>query len=164
MSQFNTVLEIELFPNNGILNRDRPHEPKRILELMGISASASDRFLESLPFSLNDTTAGSENELQAAVEGTNNNVDLPIIIEQSNYFSNIIKRAAAGDAPKKAITDLEKFLNDNTENVWENSWVRFPRRALCQFASSIFADDLRADKKDPCSAPRSDIHKFLLCS
>ena len=161
MSQLNTVNEIELFSNNGILNRNRPHEPKRILELMGISVSASDRFLESLPFSLNDTTAGSENELQVVVEGTNNNVDLPITIGQSNYFRNIMKRAAAGDAPRTVITDLERFLNDNTENVWENSWVRFPRRVLCQFAHSVLTSDLRADKKDPCSPPRTDIHKFV---
>lgn len=107
MDQLNTVYEIELFSSNGILNRNLPRKPKRILELMGISVSASDRFLESLPFSLNDTTAGSENELQGVVEGTNNNVDLPIIIEQSNYFSNIIKRAAAGDTPKKPLLTLK---------------------------------------------------------
>ncbi|HHT9137916.1 MAG TPA: hypothetical protein ACFYEK_11845 [Candidatus Wunengus sp. YC60] len=161
MSQLNTVHEVGLFSHNGILKRDYPRNPKNILESLGVNSSASERFLESLPFSLNDTTAGSENELQVVVEGTNNNVDLPKIIEQSNYFRNIMKRAAAGDAPKKAITDLGKFLNDNTENVWENSWVRFPRRVLCQFANSVLTGDLRADKKDPDSEPRADIHKFI---
>lgn len=161
MSQLNTVTEIGFFSHKGILTRDCPREPKRILELLGISAGASDRFLEALPFSLNDTTAGSENELQVTVEGTNNNVDLPITIEQSNYFTNIIKRAAAGDAPRKAITDLENFLNDDTENVWENSWVRFPRRVLCQFANGVLTSDLRSDKKDPYSRPRADVRKFI---
>lgn len=161
MSQLNRVNEFGLFSNHEIFNRDRPHEPQEILKLLGISAGNSAYFLESLPFSLNDTTAGSENELQAVVEGTNNNVDLSITIEQSNYFRNIMKRAAAGDAPKKAITDLEKFLSDNTENVWENSWVRFPRRALCHLANSILTSDLRSDKKDPYSEPRTDIHKFI---
>ncbi|MDO8142171.1 MAG: hypothetical protein Q6358_11785, partial [Candidatus Brocadiales bacterium] len=81
MSQLNTVHEVGLFSHNGILKRDYPRNPKNILESLGVNSSASERFLESLPFSLNDTTAGSENELQVVVEGTNNNVDLPKIIE-----------------------------------------------------------------------------------
>jgi len=148
-----------LFPNE--VNRSSPHYSKEILELLGIHVSASDRFLESLPFSLNDTTAGSENELQAVVEGANNHVDLPITIEQSDYFSNLNKCASAGEAPKKVITDLAKFLNDNTENVWENSWVRFPRGVLCQFANTVFTIDLRTNKKDPCSGPRTDADRFI---
>jgi hypothetical protein len=148
-----------LFPNE--VNRSSPHYSKEILELLGVHVSASDRFLESLPFSLNDTTAGSENELQAVVEGTNNHVDLPITIEQSHYFSSINKRAAAGEAPKKLIADLAKFLKGNTEHVWENSWVRFPRRVLCQFANTVFTVDLRTNKKVPCSGPRTDADKFI---
>ncbi|HQU32362.1 MAG: hypothetical protein HRU72_04595 [Planctomycetia bacterium] len=149
----------ELLPDKA--NRRCPLHPKEILELLGIHARNSDRFLESLPFSLNDITAGSENELQAVVEGMNNNVDLPITIERSNYFSSIRKRAASGEAPKGVITDLEKFLNENTENVWENSWVRFPRRTLCQFANSVFTIDLRANKNDPCAGLRTDADQFI---
>ena len=160
MSQSN-INTLEPLLNSLTTGRRSLQEPREILKHLGIEAGLSDRFLETLPFSVNDTTAGSENELQTIVEGKKHNVDLPITIEQSNYFRNIIKRAAAGDAPKTVITDLEKFLNDNTENVWENSWVRFPRRALCQFASAIFNGDLRSDKKDPYSEPRADIHKFI---
>ena len=89
MSQLNRVNEFGLFSNHEIFNRNHPHEPQEILKLLGISPRNSAHFLESLPFSLNDTTAGSENELQAVVEGTNNNVDLSITIEQSNYFRNV---------------------------------------------------------------------------
>ena len=160
MSQSN-INTFEPFLNSITTGRRSLQEPRQILKYLSIEAGLSDRFLEDLPFSVNDATAGSENELQTIVEGKKHNVDLPITIEQSNYFRNIIKRAAAGDAPKTVITDLEKFLNDNTENVWENSWVRFPRRVLCQFASAVFNGDLRSDKKDPYSEPRADIHKFI---
>lgn len=160
MNQFN-INTLEPLLNSVTSGRRSLQEPREILKYLGIEAGSSERFLKTLPFSLNDATAGSENELQTVVEGKRNNVDLPITIEQSNYFRNIIKRAAAGDAPKTVITDLERFINDNTENVWENSWVRFPRRVLCQFAGAVFNDDLRSDKKDPCSEPRTDIHKFI---
>lgn len=149
MSQSN-INTFEPFLNSITTGRRSLQEPRQILKYLSIEAGLSDRFLEDLPFSVNDATAGSENELQTIVEGKKHNVDLPITIEQSNYFRNIIKRAKkAGDAPKTVITDLEKFLNDNTENVWENSWVRFPRRVLCQFASAVFNGDLRSDKKTP---------------
>ncbi len=151
----------ELLLNSATAGRRGLQEPREILKYLGIEAGLSKHFLEALPFSVNDTTAGSENELQTVVEGKRHNVDLPMTIEQSNYFRNIIKRAVAGDAPKAVITDLERFLNDNTENVWENSWVRFPRRVLCPFAGAVFNGDLRSDKKDPYCEPRTDIHKFI---
>ena len=68
-----------------------------------------------LPFSAGDATAGSETELQAVVLGARESVDLPLMIEQSNYFANILRRAAAGDLPRRAVTDLERFLGSNTE-------------------------------------------------
>jgi len=158
-SQINMVNREELLPNKA--NRSCPRYSKEILELLGIHGRDSDRFLESLPFSLNDITAGSENELQAVGEGTNNNVDLPIAIERSDGFRSIKKRAASGETPKGVMTDLEKFLNENTENVWENSCVRFPRSTLCQFANTVFTVDLRANKKDPCGGLRTDADKFI---
>lgn len=161
MSRIEAVHDIDFFPAHEIRNHNRLQEPGRLLELLGIHVSAPGRFLEQIPFSVNDTTAGSENELQTVVEGADNTVDLPITIVQSNYFRNILKRAAAGEASKKVITDLEKFLNNNTKNVWENSWVRFPRRVLCRFASEVFTIDLRADKKDPLSGLRTDVHKMI---
>jgi phosphatidylserine decarboxylase len=160
LSRFRIIKEEEGFSDN--LNSGfRPEQAKEILKLLGIDADRNSRFIESLPFSLNDTTAGSETELQAVVEGRDNSVDLPLIIRQSNYFKNILKRAAAGDAAKRIITKIENFLSGNPDNVWENSWVRFPKRALGGFACRIFNHDLRSDKTSPCSGLRSDIRRFI---
>lgn len=139
-----------------------PDDPREILDILGISSGGSGLPVESLPFSLNDTTAGSENELQVAVEGTADNVDLPLTIRESNYFRNIIRRASSGVAPKKVISELERFLNDNADNVWENSWVRFPRETLSRQVYNLFISDLRSDKKNPFSALRSDKDRFFL--
>ncbi len=117
---------------------------------------------ETLPFSGSDATAGAETELQAAVIGRRSDVDLPIMIEQSNYYANIMRRTAAGDTPRKVITDLEKWLTSNQENVWENSWVRFPRAVLSSFAEDVFRKDLLADKQSRNAVLRSDAHKFVV--
>lgn len=132
-----------------------------IAALLDIPSRDADGYLDSLPFSRHDATAGSETELQAVVAGRKEEVDLPITIEQSNYFANILKRAAAGETPKSLITDLERFLNDNPENVWENSWVRFPRRKLSPFACRVFERDLLADKNNPHGGTRGDIGRFI---
>ncbi len=115
---------------------------------------------EQLPFASDDATAGSETEMQVAVAGRRESVDLPLLIEHSDYFVNIAKRAAAGEAPKRLITDLERFLADNDEQVWENSWVRFPRRVLSTFAAQVFERDLLADKRNVAAGRRSDANRF----
>ena len=86
-----------------------------------------------------DTTAGSESEMQTVVIGNKNDVDLPLFIEQSNYFTNTKRRAKAGDTSRKVMTDLEQYLNMNTEGVWENSWVRFPRDKMGDLAEDYFS-------------------------
>ena len=111
-------------------------------------------------FSPEDTTAGAETELQAVVAGRKNDVDLPLMIEQSNYLANIMRRAASGDAPRKLGGELVRFLNEGGRNVWENSWVRFPKALLNRFALDVLKGDLSADKADPQAGPRSDIGKF----
>jgi hypothetical protein len=135
--------------------------PAAIADLLGIPSPDSEGYLDSLPFSRHDVTAGSETELQAVVAGKKEDVDLPLTIEQSNYFANILKRAAVGETPKSLINDLEKFLNDNPANVWENSWVRFPRRKLSPFAVQVFDHDLLADKSNPFRGRRGDIGRFI---
>jgi hypothetical protein len=117
--------------------------------------------IERLPFAFGDTTAGNETELQAVVAGRKNDVDLPNLIENSNYFSNILRRAASGDLPGKTVTELEKFINDNSENIWENSWVRLPVDTLGAFARKTVAEDMLADKGNPSQGNRTDMHKFL---
>ncbi len=111
-------------------------------------------------FSPEDTTAGAETELQAVVAGRKSDVDLPLMIEQSNYLANVMRRAASGDAPRKLGGELVRFLNEGGRNVWENSWVRFPRALLNRFALDVLRGDLSADKADPQAGPRSDIGKF----
>ncbi|MFZ3115965.1 MAG: hypothetical protein WA133_04360 [Syntrophales bacterium] len=117
--------------------------------------------IEALPFSINDTTAGNETELQALVIGNKRCVDLPVIIAQSNYFANILRRSAAGDLTNKAVNELEQFINGNAEEVWENSWVRFPRKYLGAFANQILECDLLTDKSDPGCGKRTDVDRFL---
>ena len=59
--------------------------------------------LPSLPFSRDDITAGSESELQAAVCGLSDDVDLARTIHTSNYLKNIRERTAAGESPRIVI-------------------------------------------------------------
>src|SRR5262245_52723994 len=115
---------------------------------------------ETLPFSANDTTAGSETELQAAVIGNSNSVDLPLAIRKSNYFENVVRRAAAGDTSARSVSKLLDYLQGDGDDVWENSWVRLPARTLSPLARAVLDQDLRADKTDPYGNYRSDIHNF----
>ena len=133
-----------------------------IVRLLDCDDRSVEALLQSLPFSSDDTTAGTETELQAAVIGEKNDVDLPIIIEQSNYYANIMRRTVSGDTPKKLIADLDRFLNTNHEKVWENSYVRLPRSALSPFAYTMFRSDLRANKDITISELRTDAHKFVI--
>lgn len=106
-------------------------------------------------FSGEDLTAGVENELQGAVEGDRSDVDLPRTIEASRYYANVLRRVGRGESPSRGRREVERFL-ENGDRVWESSWVRFPRAALHPAAEAVFAEDLRADKGDPASGPRSD--------
>ena len=134
---------------------------EEILPLLGIDTSSPDRFIESLPFSLNDTTAGTENELQTAVVGRRQHVDLPITIERSNFYSNIVRRANSGDTPRNVLTGIEAYLHGNSERTWENSWVRFPTSTLSPLAREVLEGDLLADKRDPSLGYRKDVDRFL---
>lgn len=61
---------------------------EKLRDLLEIPHPRQGGFIESLPFSRGDATAGSETELQAAVFGDRKRVDLPLTIESSNYFGN----------------------------------------------------------------------------
>lgn len=135
---------------------DIPH----LIKIMGIRNQSDDAFIESLPFSMKDVTAGVENEFQAVVLGKSKDIDLAITIKESNYYKNMIRRAASGDTSRKKITGLENYLELKKDNVWENSWVRFPVRALNTYARLIFNADLKSDKTDPGSDIRSDAQRF----
>ena len=115
-----------------------------------------------LPFSAGDITAGSENELQAAVVGSRDRVDLALTLEQSNYFRNVLKRAVVGESPQRLVTNLEQYLRESEQQAWENSWVRFPVRVLSPFACHVVGRDLLADKRLPDGPFRSDRERFLV--
>ncbi len=133
-----------------------------IRESLGIPVPRSHSFATSLPFALNDTTAGSETELQVAVCGKRDDVDLPSTIAGSNYYANIVRRALTGDASRHAVAELEDYLNGNSEDVWENSWFRFPIKTLNPFARAILEADLLSNRRDLSSPPRTDVAKFIV--
>jgi hypothetical protein len=133
----------------------------RICSLLGIDPDHVEAHPERLPFVFGDVTAGSENELQVAVIGTRNDVDLPLSIKHSSSYRNIRRRTARGDTSKKIITDLDEYLRNNPGNVWENSWVRFPRRHLSREADTILENDLVRDKSEPGSPRRLDYGRFV---
>jgi hypothetical protein len=134
---------------------------KRVREVLGIPNIRSTGFVEALPFSVDDVTVGSETELQAAVAGGRETVDLPITIQESNYFTNIVRRVETGESPRRSVTALEQFLDSNGQNIWENSWVRFPMDRLSALARQVLEEDLLADKKQPQAGMRKDAAKFV---
>lgn len=125
----------------------------------GISAGRAG---DDLPFTPPDITFGTETELQTAVGGRRDTVDLPLTIENSNYFFNIVKRIERGDAPRKLIHDLQGYLSGNVDGIWENSFVHFPTDCLSPVACEVFRHDLLADKEDGAKGLRSDAREYTV--
>ncbi|MGL4854034.1 MAG: hypothetical protein ACRC37_02125, partial [Lentisphaeria bacterium] len=117
--------------------------------------------VEKLPFSAGDTTAGVENELQAAVIGDASFVDLPLQLLNSPYYQNLQKRVARGDAPASLIDQLQTFIK-SCEGVWNNSWVRFPFSTLHEEVKEIVEVDLLANKQQPQLGKRKDYDSFFI--
>ncbi|NSW84985.1 MAG: hypothetical protein HPY84_01570 [Syntrophobacteraceae bacterium] len=149
------------FRKSSNLKLVRPSTLDAVIDRLGIRVGTSDRFVETLPFSENDTTAGSENELQTVVLGSRWNVDLPITIEASSYFSNVVRRIGRGETSPKAAVDLDRFLNENPRNVWENSWVRLPLHVLGPRTRDVLSVDLLADRRSPDGGLRADKERFF---
>ncbi len=116
--------------------------------------------ISKLPFTPEDATAGTENELQTAVIGKVDNVDLPLTVKQSSFYANLLKRINSGDMPGKRLAELEQYLEPAEEHVWENSWVRFPLEYLSSYARKILERDLLYDKSRVGGPQRSDTNKF----
>lgn len=114
------------------------------------------------PFTPNDVTAGSETELQVAVQGRPHEVDLPIELRHSHFFLNLQARVAAGESPPRLVAKLRDFLDRNPTNLWENSWVRVPIRVLGHELQTLFASDCAADKSRPEDGLRLDHTRFLV--
>ncbi|MDT8441924.1 MAG: hypothetical protein RQ723_09720 [Desulfuromonadales bacterium] len=131
------------------------------IDRLGVDATSPDRLLATLPFADEDCTGGSEIELQVAVRGRRDQVDLPLTIEASRYVDNLLKRARSGEHPEQLIHRLEAYLNDNRDGLWENSAVRFPLARLHPYTRDIFEKDLLADKNRPDLGRRGDSDRYL---
>ncbi len=124
------------------------------LFLSGLTASGLQ------PFAGDDSSVGMEYELQVAVEGGHQDVDLTATIRNSSYFKNIVKRTSRGDLPPGCLESLKEFLYDNESKVWENSWVRFPEYRLTAWTRKLLARDFLADKSILHPRQRSDVQRF----
>ena len=113
---------------------------------------------DQLPFGTRDATAGSEDELQAVVVGESDQCDLPLSIRDSRFFRNIARRSASGEAPRRALLEIEGFLGDS-RGVWENSWVRFAESRLSAHALQVFRADLNVARNGSIGE-RSDAARF----
>ncbi|MEW6076884.1 MAG: hypothetical protein AB1724_03645 [Thermodesulfobacteriota bacterium] len=135
---------------------------RRIREILGIKPSPADPQLHRLPFLADDITAGAENEFQTVVKGSGVTVDLPLVIRESNYYKNINRRSRSGELSLRQVADLTAYIDGNADQIWENSWVRFPRKALSRFADDVFRHDLLRDKSDSGSPLRGDADRFFV--
>jgi hypothetical protein len=153
------AVDLRFFQNEGFGVITDPHQ---LCNCLNVCRSSSDQFVRSLPFVGEDTTAGVENELQVAVTGARDRVDLPLTIQSSSYYKNMLTRFHRGDVSRAVVSALERFLDENPENIWENSWVRFPRRCLSPFANRVFENDLKSDKTRSDSPQRGDVARFFV--
>lgn len=96
---------------------------ERLRGLLSTEGAASSG---SMPFSPEDTTAGSETELQAAVAGSNRDVDLPLIIEQPNYLANIMRRTAALSPDAVALHVRERAIRSGQKRPEGGRLFFFP--------------------------------------
>jgi hypothetical protein len=139
-----------------------PHLSFATLKDDSLRLAARLNELGKFPFCQNDTSAGMEYEMQVAVIGSHENVDLPKTIRGSSFFRNTEKRAARGDLHQDSISALTEFLDHNDSGIWENSWVCFEEDRLSHFAASVLAYDIRADKRFPEGPLRSDLNRYKI--
>jgi len=143
------------------LVQGQPGDHLAFLEALGIADCTAGHWAEKMPFAPADVTAGTENELQVAVAGRREVVDLAQAIENANYYKNIVKRVASGDAPRKILSSLESYLAA-PDPIWENSWVRLPLAALNAYARGVLDNDILADKSRREGPRRQDCDRFFI--
>lgn len=135
-----------------------------VVALTGSNESSAKRDIsvESLPFGSGDVTAGTETNFRRWSWG---NTRQSIFHSPSSARSTTqtSRRISVGEASTELIRELQKFLSDNDEQVWDNSWVRFPRKYLSQFASNLLDEDLKVNSGEGGEA-RSDRDKFVFAT
>lgn len=122
----------------------------------------SKNFFEKIPFSADDITAGSETELQTAVKGEKNCVDIALSIQNSKYYKNLTKHIKAGEINSTRALELSEFIENHRDNVWENSWVIIEEKHLSKYALNLFKQDMLKKKSDKNSGLRSDYKIFFV--
>ena len=135
--------------------------PARLCHTLAVDFTSAERMAVTLPFGCDDVTVGAENELQAAVSGEADRVDLPLQIKHSDTYRNLCKRAVNGEGSQRLLDQLDALIDGNPQNLWENSWVRIPRRRLSPYADQVFERDLLADKRKPQGSRRGDCRRFV---
>ncbi len=138
--------------------RDRQHGVRDASSAESCLRSTDLRRLGDGLFSEADATAGAENELQVAVRGRREDVDLPRQIESSRFYDNL----GSGKGAKRRRFPLERYLEQNPEGLWENSWVCFPARTLAPATEQVFLSDLHSERGNLQSPLRSDSERFLV--
>lgn len=133
-------------------------KPAYLRASLDIPDPSHPSFSASLPFLPGDGTVGCENEMQTAVGGSRSRVDLPRTIEESNYYANLREHLAEEGCSPHAVSGIERFLENNTDQVWENSWVRIPQRRLNAAAVGVLSEDLC----DSDGKLRSDHGRFFV--
>ncbi|WP_166831293.1 hypothetical protein [Thalassoroseus pseudoceratinae] len=114
------------------------------------------------PFASGDVTAGSEFEMQAVVQGPAHSVDLPQVVRESNFYTNLERQFESGEASPSSLQRIEELFGDRSQQVWPNSWVRLPIANLSEAARRTLEHDLRHDKSSPNKGPRTDVSRFFL--
>lgn len=110
-----------------------------IFDRLGIRPGTAN-FVEQLPFTQSDLTAGTENELAAAVVGERALVDLPQAIADLPFYKQGGK-AGAG---------LKAWLAGEGTQCWEYSWLRIQFHTLHAAGRAMLEADLagRHDRSD----------------
>lgn len=180
------------FPEEHLQESSHHEIIQRVRRALDIDDRSPKARVASLPFSAEDCTCGCENELQAVVMGSTESVDLPITIRESNCYKNLVKRHERDGEHQRKINGFNAYLlpestslvsgvnqkkkhsfhlwkrnkeerdPSRANSVWENSWVRFPRKQLNLYANQILDSDLHCDKQNPSAGYRKDMERFLV--
>ncbi len=100
--------------------------------------------------------------MQAVVQGAAHTIDLPQIVRESNYYTNLQRQFEAGEASPSSLQRIEELFGEKSQQAWPNSWVRLPLKRLSEEARRTLEQDLRRDKSRPEKGQRTDVSRFLI--
>ncbi|MBN1501588.1 MAG: hypothetical protein JW982_15630 [Spirochaetes bacterium] len=112
-------------------------------------------------FSPADSTCGTETELQTCVRGSRDDVDLPVRILNSGFYKNLLLRIERKEIPVKVLENLNIYLNENKDEVWENSWVYFDPGKLSPYCRNMSRRDMSKNPEIPDAPERSDYNDYF---